>query len=321
MTILVTGATGRIGRHLVNALLRKNESVRILIRDKMTEFENVEVFYGDITDPDAVKKASEGVDAVFHLAAMVDYSAPEEVLFKVNVVGTKNILESFKGKKFIFLSTMGVFGYNVSEPINEKTTYNPKGAYARTKMEAEKIVKAAEGIILRAPDVFMPRFTEGYDKIFSKIIDGSMQVVGDGKNFVDFIHISDLVEALLLALQFGRRGETYNVAGKGLKTQKECLEIAAKALGYDAKFASTSAFAAKLYSYGNVLSKKRDFVPEFVDKMTRNRTHDLSKAKIDLGFEPRVDIETAINEMAQDYLVRAEKQQDKVPEEDSEEQG
>jgi dihydroflavonol-4-reductase len=321
MTVLVTGATGRIGRHLINALLKKNEKVRILIRDRMTEFENVETFYGDLNDTESLKKAADGVDTIFHLAALVKYSSPEEELFKVNVIGTKNLLEAFKGKKFIFLSTTGVLGNSLDSPIDESTPYNPKNSYAKTKMEAEKLVKAAEGIIIRAPDVMMPRFTEGYDMIFSRIMDGTMSIVGDGKNFVDFIHITDLIEALLLAYQFGRRGQTYNVSGKGIKTQKECTEIAAKALGVETPAKHVSTFTAKLYSYGSVISKNKDFPPEFVDKMVRNRTYDLTKAKTDLGYEPRVEIEAAIKEMAQNFLERLEEKQDKVPEEESEEQG
>jgi nucleoside-diphosphate-sugar epimerase len=326
MVILVTGATGRIGRHLVNALSRGQEKVRVLVRGKMTEFENVEVSYGDITDKESVKKALDGVDTVFHLAAVVDYSAPQDVMYDVNVTGTKNILEFFRGKKFIYLSTMGVLGNKLNMPADENTPYNPSNFYTKTKMEAEKLVKASNGIIVRAPDVLMPRFTEGYDMVFSKLLEGEMKIIGDGKNIIDFIHVRDLTDALILAMVNGKSGEVYNVCGKGFKTQNESLEIAVKYLNAEMPKNHVTVISAKFASLGSAFKSKlrpskKNFIPEYVDKIVRNRTYDISKAKRELGFEPKIDMETSIKEMVEDFLKRVEEQQKEVPKEQSEQQG
>jgi nucleoside-diphosphate-sugar epimerase len=323
MVLLVTGATGRIGKHLVNALLKEGEEVRVLIRERMVDFENVETFYGDLLDKESLKKAVEGVDTIFHLAAVVDYSAPEDLMFKVNVIGTKNLLDVFKGDKFIYLSSTAVLGKKLKKlPANESTSYSPSNFYGKTKMEAEKLVKENKGIIIRSPDVLMPRFAEGYDLIFSKLLQEKMPIIGDGKNFIDYIYINDLIQALLLAKDKGRKGEIYIVSGKGVKTQKECLEIACKYLNVEPPKKHTSAFSAKLSSIikSKLKGKNAEFIPEHVEKMLRNRTFDTSKAKNELGFEPKTDLETSIKEMVEDYLKRLEEKQKEITEEQSEEQ-
>jgi nucleoside-diphosphate-sugar epimerase len=317
MTVLITGATGRIGRHLVNALITKGEKVRVLIRDRMTEFENVEIFYGDLIDKEAVKKAVEGIDTIFHLAAVVDYSAPDDQMYQVNVGGTKNILEVFKGNKFIYLSSTAVLGKKLKTPADESTPYSPSNFYGKTKMEAEKFVKANNGIVVRSPDVLMPRFTEGYDIIFSKLMEGKMPIIGDGKNFIDYIYITDLIQALLLVMEKGKKGEIYMVAGKGVKTQKECLEIASKFLNVEPPKRHVSAFSALLSSK---IRRKKDFIPEYIEKILRNRTYDITKAKNELGFDPKIDLETAIRLMVENYLGRLNEEKKEVTEEKSEQQ-
>lgn len=317
MVILITGATGRIGRHLVNALISKGEKVRVLIRDRMTEFENVETFYGDLIDKEALKKAVEGIDTVFHLAAVVDYSAPDDQMYQVNIGGTKNLLEVFKGNKFIYLSSTAVLGKKLKSPADESTPYSPSNFYGKTKMEAEKFVKANNGIVVRSPDVLMPRFTEGYDMIFSKLMEGRMPIIGDGKNFIDYIYITDLIQALLLAMEKGKKGEIYMVSGKGVKTQKECLEIASKFLNVEPPKKHVSAFSALLSSK---IRRKKDFTPEYVEKIVRNRTYDITKAKNELGFDPKIDMETAIKLMVENYLGRLNQEKEEVPKEQSEQQ-
>ena len=317
ITTLVTGATGRIGRHLVNALISKGEKVRVLIRDRMTEFENVETFYGDLIDKEALKKAVEGIDTIFHLAAVVDYSASDDQMYQVNVEGTKNILEVFKGNKLIYLSSTAVLGKKLKSPADESTPYSPSNFYGKTKMEAEKFVKANNGIVVRSPDVLMPRFTEGYDMIFSKLMEGRMPIIGDGKNFIDYIYITDLIQALLLAMEKGKKGEIYMVSGKGVKTQKECLEIASKFLNVEPPKKHVSAFSALLSSK---IRRKKDFTPEYVEKILRNRTYDITKAKNELGFDPKIDLETAIKLMVENYLGRLNQEKEEVSKEQSEQQ-
>ena len=322
--ILVTGGTGRIGKYLVNALVQQGEKVRALIKEGMVENENVEIFYGDILNKESLKKAVEGVDVIYHLAAIIDYLAPKGLMFDVNVIGTKNLLEVSKAKKFIYLSSTAALGKKLKEiPATESTPCRPSEFYGQTKLDAEKLVKEGGGIIIRSADVFGSGFTEGYDYVISGLEYGSLPIIGDGKNFIQWIHISDLVQALLLAKENGKPGEVYIVAGKEVKTLNECLELLAKYLNVEPPKKHVSKFLTNVVANYKVfkakIKKERPkVIPEYINKMTANRSFDISKAKKELGFEPKVSYEDAAREMVEEY--KSKQQKENVSKEQSNEQ-
>jgi nucleoside-diphosphate-sugar epimerase len=331
--ILITGATGRVGKHLVDSLIKQGEKVRVLIREGMIENEQVEIFYGDLLNKESLKKAVEGVDVIYHLAAVVDYLAPEEVMFNVNVIGTKNLLEVTKIRKFIYLSSTAVMGKKLKElPATENTPCRPSDLYGKTKLEAETLVKAAGGIIIRSADVFGSGFMEGYNYVISHLEKGKLPVIGDGKNFIQWIHINDLIQALLLAKENGKPGEVYIVAGKEVKTLNECLSLLSKYLEVEPPKKHTSKILAKTAARYKVFTskikkEKPEVIPQYIDKITANRSFDISKARKELGFEPKVSYEEAAEEMINEYKkIKNEKeeklnqQQENIPEEQSKNQ-
>jgi nucleoside-diphosphate-sugar epimerase len=325
MTLLVTGATGHVGKHLINALLNQGEKVRALVKEGTVENENVEIFYGDVFNKESLKKAVEDVDVIYHLAAIVDYLAPKDAMFNVNVIGTKNLLEVSKAKKFIYLSSTASMGKKLKEiPANENTPCHPSDFYGQTKLDAEKLVKEAGGIIVRSADVFGPGFTEGYDYVISELESGSLPVIGDGKNFIQWIHIDDLIQALLLVKENGKPGEVYIVAGKEVKTLNECLELLAKYLEVEPPKKHVSKLLAKtLVNYkmlkAKIKKERPKVIPEYINKLTANRSFDISKAKKELGFEPKVSYEDAAREMVEEYK-KSKQQEENIPEEQSKEQ-
>lgn len=325
ITVLVTGGTGRIGKHLINALIKQGETVRALVLEGMVENENVEIFYGDVLNKEALAKAADGVDVIYHLAAIVDYLAPKDLMFKVNVIGTKNLLEASKAKKFIYLSSTASMGKKLKEiPANENTQCNPSDFYGKTKFDAERLVKEAGGIVIRSADVFGQGFTEGYEYVISGLENGVLPVVGDGKNFIQWIHISDLIQALLLAKENGKPGETYIVAGKEIKTLNECIELLCKYLNVETPKKHASKFLAKTAAKYKVfkakISKERPkIIPEYIEKMTANRSFDISKAKKELGFEPKVSYEEAAKEMVEEHI-KSKQEKENITEEQGKEQ-
>lgn len=322
--ILITGATGRIGKHLVNALVNQGEKVRALVAEGTIENESVEIFYGDLLNKESIKKAVDGVDVIYHLAAIIDYLAPKDKMFNVNVIGTKNLLEASKAKKFIYLSSTAVMGKKLKEiPANESTPARPSDFYGKTKLDAENLVKEGGGIIIRSADVFGPGFAEGYDYVISGLENGSLPVIGDGKNFIQWIHIEDLIQALLLAKENGKPREVYIVAGKEVKTLNECLELLAKYLEVEPPKKHVSKFLAKTVAnykvFKSKISKERPkVIPEYINKIVANRSFDTSKAKRELGFDPKVSYEEAAKEMIEEY--KSKKQKEKVTEQQSEDQ-
>lgn len=314
-----------MGKNLVRELCKK-EKVRVLVYKGMVETENVEVMYGDLLDKTSLEKALKDVDTIYHLAAVVDYLAPKELMFKVNVLGTKNLVELADNKKIIYLSSTAVMGRKLKEmPANEDATANPSNYYGWTKLQAEELVKKKNGIIIRSADVFGPEFTEGYNLIISKLEDGTLPLIGDGKNFIHWIHINDLIQALLLAKDRGKRGQVYLVAGKEVKTLKELWILLCKYLEVEAPKKKVSKFMAKLSAQFKMLKwkvggEKPKLIPEYIEKLTSNRTFDISRAKEVLGFDPQVSYEEAAKEMVEEYKKsKPEEEENKVPEEQSEE--
>ena len=313
-----------MGRNLVREL-SKNEEVRVLVHKDMAKIENVEVVYGDLLDKTSLEKALKDVDTIYHLAAVVDYLAPKDVLFKVNVLGTKNLVELAGNKKIIYLSSTAVMGRKLKEmSANENTPTNPSNYYGWTKLQAEELVRKNRGIIIRSAQIFGPGFSEEYNLIISKLEEGKLPITGDGKNFIHWIHIDDLIQALLLAKDRGKLGETYLVAGKEVKTLKDLLNLLCKYLEIDPPKKQVSKFMTKIGAYYNVLKwkvggKKPKLIPEYIEKMTANRTFDISKAREVLGFDPQVSYDQATREMVGEYKkLKAEKEEDKITEEQSE---
>ncbi len=309
--ILVTGGAGRIGRHLVAALAKK-EKVRILLKggEKFSALRNVEVFYGDLLDKESLKKAVYGCDTLYHLAAIVDYLAPKDLMWKVNVEGTQNIVEAAAGagvKKLIYLSSTAVYGKKHPNPANEETSLRPSNYYGKTKAEAERVVLSHNGIVLRSADVFGKGFEEGYHAVFSMLQKGKMPVIGSGKNRIQYVHIDDLVNALLAAKN--AKPGVYLVAGKEIKTQEELLGICSRHLGCKPPSKRSSALLIKMFvrlsMVANVFKGKRpELIPEYIDKLAADRTFSTEKAKRKLGFAPSVGYEQGIAEMIEEYKKR-----------------
>jgi len=310
--ILVTGGSGRVGSHLVNALLQKKYFVRVLERSakNFRKRKNLELFVGDITKKEDCERAMKGAHIVFHLAAIVDYLAPKKLVYDVNVNGTRNIVDSAKkvGAKIIFLSSTAAIGKKLPHlPANEESPCRPTDFYGQTKLEAEKIVKEAGGIIVRSVDIVGPGFEEGYYNVIEKISEGKMQIIGDGKNLIHYIHISDLVKGLLLAMEKGKAGEVYILAGPEAKTQEECFALLAKFLKAKPPQKKISVELARFLAKVNVVKAKLkrarpNFIPAYVDKIVANREFDISKAREELGFEPKVSADEQAREMVEEWL-------------------
>jgi nucleoside-diphosphate-sugar epimerase len=307
-TVLVTGATGRVGKHLINALLERGERVRVLVLDFDPAPKNTEVVRGSLLNKEAVAEAVKGVDVIYHLAAVLDYTAPKKHMFEINVTGTKNLVEASQARKLIYLSSTAVYGYGSNFSITESTPCAPSGYYGKTKLMAEKLVLAKHGIVIRSPDIFGKGFREGYDYVLLHLKKASMPIIGRGTNRIHWIHISDLVQALLLAQERGRPGEIYLVAGKEAKSQKELFTLLTKYLGVKPPSGHIPTFAASAMAYYGLLvsrikGSKPKVLPEHIKKITSDRVFDISKARRELGFEPKVEYDAAAKELVDEHLM------------------
>jgi nucleoside-diphosphate-sugar epimerase len=192
-------------------------------------------------------------------------------------------------------------------PANENTQLNPHSFYGETKAMAEKLVLGKGGVVIRSPPIFGPGFNEGFGFVIAQIEKSKMQIVGDGNNRINWIHINDLIDALLLAKNGGKAGEVYLIAGREIKTQAELFALLAKHLGVEPPEKRISkqlatAFAYYKMFYAKAKGRKPKVVPEHIRRITDNRTFDISKAREELGFAPKIGYDEAAKEMVEEYL-------------------
>src|SRR5713226_629674 len=221
--VAVTGGAGFIGSHLVDALIGYGMRVRLLdnFATGRREYVNsaAEVIEADIRVGDSLKHAFEGVDCVFHTAAlprvMLSIERPVETHL-VNVVGTLNVLIAARDtgvRRIVFSGSSSVYGDQPTLPLTETLTPNPLNPYALQKLAAEQYVRmfhrlyAMETLTLRYFNVYGPRMaSEGaYVTVIGvfireRLAGRPLTIHGDGTQTRDFTHVSDVVRANLLAM-------------------------------------------------------------------------------------------------------------------------
>ena len=244
MRALVTGGAGFIGSHLVDRLVDAGYGVRVVDDLSTGSLENirgrlsgggVEFVEGDVRDASVVEGCMEGVGVVFHLAAVtsVPFSVENpKVTFDVNVNGTVNLLRSCSKVKckLVFASSCAVYGEPAFLPITEEHSADPISPYAESKLVGEKYClgvherELCDAVVLRFFNVYGPRQgLSEYSGVIRVFVDRcrqglSLVVYGDGEQSRDFVHVSDVVDALVRSAECEAAvGEVFNV-GTGKPT-------------------------------------------------------------------------------------------------------
>jgi len=283
MRILVTGSRGFVGRELVPELKGEGHKVK--------EFD---ISLGqDILSKKQCEMACKGIDAVFHLAAVLDEKS--EMLYKVNVEGTENILEAAskaRCKQLVYLSTVGV-NAGIKGIVDEKSAYQPVTSYEKSKVEAEKLVLEFQEMVpitvVRSALVIGPN---KYWKQIAEYIGKGRPLVGSGKQVWQVIHVEDLASALLFVL--GRKecmNETFVVAEKEKHSLVELFAEVREGLGLEGKGKSVPAWMAKLKA--SLSGGKGIAIKEHVERLARERNYNTKKIEA-LGWKPKVGMKEAV---------------------------
>lgn len=239
--ILVTGGAGFIGSHIVEELTARNADVIVLdnfINGKMDNLKKVSskitIIEGDIRDKTCVLRACNGCRAIFHEAAVGIKRCekyPNESI-DINIHGTLNVIKAAisNNSKLIFASSASVYGNPIYVPMNEDHPLNPITPYCVSKVACEYLIKsfARKGlqyVILRYFNVYGPRqpITAYYTSVIINFIKNLLTgkpstIFGDGSQSLDFVHVKDVVQANLLALQKNEMiNDVFNV-GSGVET-------------------------------------------------------------------------------------------------------
>ena len=295
-TVVVTGGSGFIGSHLVEAVAPTND-VRVVdtADGESRRFPtNVDVVTGDVRDAATREAALDGADVVFHEAAIasVERSIQEpEESHAVNVDATLSLLETARrtGTRVVFASSAAIYGDPDRVPVSENESKTPNSPYGLEKLAGDHYCRLynhlydVETVALRYFNVYGPRQSAGsYSGVISTFVSqarsgGPITVQGDGEQTRDFVHVRDVVRANLLAATTDAVGEAFNV-GTGKEVPIATLaEHVRNAIDPDIEIIHTDGRS------GDV----------------RASCADISKAEAELGYEPTRDIETGIGSLVE----------------------
>ena len=251
MKILVTGAAGFIGSHIVEYLVQRGDDVTVLDNLKIGKKENlakindkINFVNGDIRDYKLLEKLVNDTTRVFHEAALASVQQSfnmKDEYFDVNVNGTENILKLSKkyGFKVIYASSSSVYGNPIRIPIKESDEKNPINPYAETKLQKEDLAiryseMGVKVIGLRYFNVFGKRQSKEYAGVLKLFLERISQelppkINGDGTQFRDFVHVQDVVNANIMSMDNDIASGFFNV---GTNTSITILELAKNIIEY-----------------------------------------------------------------------------------------
>jgi UDP-glucose 4-epimerase len=300
---LVIGGAGLIGSHAVDALVREDVG-EIVIYDNFVrgreenlaqalEDPRVRIYDvgGDICQTDILEAALDGVDGVFHLAALwllQCHDFPRSA-FDVNVRGTFNVFEACirkNVKRLVYSSSASVYGDAVQEPMDEDHPFNNKNFYGATKIAGEAMARALHHryglpfVGLRYMNVYGPRqdYQGAYIAVIMKMLDAidrgeGPTILGDGSEAFDFVAVEDCAAANVCAMRSGAVDRFYNV-GTGKRTSlKELAEKLLELTGCE---------------------KEIRYAPRSQATLVRNRIGSPKRASEEIGFTAQVDLEEGL---------------------------
>ena len=319
MKVLITGAGGFIGSHLVDSQLEKGYEVRgvDLHLDLLAHHLNnphLETVQGDITDDSLVRKLVNDVDLIYHLAsAHLDVSISDEDYRRVNVGATLYLLEAAQQAgvtRFVHCSSVGVIGDVNNPPADEASDCHPTNIYERTKLEGE--IAALEFsrqsgfpvVVVRPAWVYGHRCPRTA-KLLRMISKNRFLFFGKGQNFRHPVYISDAINGLELAANAnGVNGEVFIIAGNRPVQVSELVKVISTELGVRPTKLhlpiSLGLMAGFMFEIiFKLVGKNPPFSRRSVDFFCKDNAYDIGKAKRLLDYRPKVDLQTGIQKTVQ----------------------
>jgi nucleoside-diphosphate-sugar epimerase len=310
--ILVTGASGFIGRHLVRALVEAGQPVRVLVRSDGAAARvwavvddlgrPMEEVRGSLEDADSLKAAAGGCEVVYHLAGT--YRGTPAELHGSHVAGTARLLRSVSpDARFVYVSSTSVYGWDQDWPADETAPPRPASAYGQAKLAAERLVLArttGQSVVVR------PTITYGVDdhqgmlaRAYRLMRRGIRRFPGTGHNRIHLTHVDDVVAGLVLVAD---RGDgVYLLAGPSATPVRQLFTLLAEGAGLPAPSFGLPAGLVRGVAKGLdgawSLAGRKGEAPlsrHSVDVLTRDRAYSPVRARQELGWRPEVQVEEAV---------------------------
>ncbi|MFW9927316.1 MAG: NAD-dependent epimerase/dehydratase family protein [Candidatus Thorarchaeota archaeon] len=322
MKILVTGATGFLGGRVLSRLLEDEHKVIALVRSTSNNEglpKNIEIKEADLFDISSLEKVVQGVDAVFHFAAYFNfYPSDEELMFKVNIEGTRNLMNACVGtgvERFIYCSTAETMGAIRFPPANEDTELRPDYSYGESKILAEQAIRDITADTGLAHIILRPTGVMGEGDLY--VMFEIAQELYNGKVFAlpnnlsarfMYTHIDDVVSGFICALTSkAALNNTIILCPDEALSWGELLDIFTTELGVGLPRLRVPKFLAKfgmaiLSPFKN--RKKMTFFwhTKSIDMIYANRVYSNEKAKKQLGWSPKVTMAEGFQRATKWYL-------------------
>jgi nucleoside-diphosphate-sugar epimerase len=316
MKVLITGATGLLGGHLIKELQQRNEHIRALVlpvenADKLTA-QGVEVVRGDITDPSTLGPAVQGVDLIFHLAGMMGVWRPLSDYRLVNVTGSEYLYKAAQKagvRRFVHTSSHTVYGLGHGRYMKETDPLRPDpDPYSITKAEGDRLIRRLmltsemETVILRPGTFFGPGDHLHFGRMAQKVKDGKGLILGRGDNALPFCYVTDVVQGYMLAGYHEKApGNVYNITNDRPLTQQEMFDAIADAVGGKRPTLHLpylpvywgATVAENLYKLAH-LKMKPPATQLGALMFGSDNKHSVEKARKELGYEPKVPLREGI---------------------------
>lgn len=314
MEILVTGSTGFLARNLIPALQERGHSVRGLVLPSedtgWLRSRGVAIYPGDVRDPATLSGPVRGTDAVVHMAALMATWAPMHVHYAIHVTGTENVCRAALAagvQRIVHLSSAITYTPGLGVPIREDFPQNPlREPHAVTKAAGDKLVQrmitqdGLPAVIIRPEAMFGEHDRINFRRLADRLRAGKAIIIGSGCNTVPFVHVTDVVQGIILALGHPRAlGQAYNITNDQTMTEEEFLRAIAEEVGgraprvripYRAMYS-----AATVAEWIATITKKEPLVTRHgVQMFGSHNPLSIQKARQELGYEPQVPLREGI---------------------------
>jgi nucleoside-diphosphate-sugar epimerase len=321
---LITGATGFVGGHLTEACIRRGFTVTAIVRSQsdtsLLDRLSVKVIPGDLADRNVLQGALEGVEVVVHCAAKVGDWGPVEDYRAVNVDALRSLLEACKDrtlKRFVHLSSLGVYaarhhyGTDETEPLPDQHM----DGYTQTKVESEKLAldyhrqHGLPIVVLRPGFVYGPRDRTVLPKLLNALRRGEIRYLAGGRYKLNNTFVGNLVDAIFLAVEKPQAvGQVYNLTDGELVTKRRFIESIADAAGLPRPTRSVPLWLARIVAAVMERQARRRGSTE-PPRLTQarlkflglNLDYSIAKAKRDLGYNPQVNFDQAMQQTMASY--------------------